>query len=99
VLSWSYTSPYPTLFRSFIKTVLSVQHGHIPRHLNFEQLTPHAGAGASQFTIAAEPLGWPDVGRVRRAGVSSFGVSGTNAHVIVEDRKSTRLNYSHVKLS
>ena len=68
----------------FIKTVLSVGHGHIPAHLNFSELTPHASVGASQFTIAAQPMGWPAVGRARRAGVSSFGVSGTNAHVVVE---------------
>ena len=40
--------------------------------------------GASRFTIAAQPMAWPAVGRARRAGVSSFGVSGTNAHVVVE---------------
>ena len=68
----------------FIKTVLSVRHGHIPQHLHFNQLTPHASAGASRFTIAAQPMQWPAVGRARRAGVSSFGVSGTNAHVVVE---------------
>ena len=68
----------------FIKTVLSVRHGHIPRHLNFERLTPHASDGASRFTIASEPMEWPAVGRARRAGVSSFGVSGTNAHVVLE---------------
>jgi phthiocerol/phenolphthiocerol synthesis type-I polyketide synthase B len=68
----------------FIKTVLSVEHGHIPKHLNFEKLTPHAGEGAQRFTIAAEAVEWPAVTRPRRAGVSSFGASGTNAHVIVE---------------
>ena len=45
----------------FIKTVLSVRHGHIPRHLNFEQLTPHAGEGASEFTIASNAMEWPTV--------------------------------------
>jgi phthiocerol/phenolphthiocerol synthesis type-I polyketide synthase D len=68
----------------FIKTVLSVRHGHIPQHLNFHRLTPHASNGASRFTIAAQPMPWPAVGRARRAGVSSFGVSGTNAHIVVE---------------
>jgi acyl transferase domain-containing protein/acyl carrier protein len=68
----------------FIKTVLSVAHGHIPRQLNFTRLTPLAGPGASKFVIAAEPQDWPEVNRPRRAAVSSFGVSGTNAHVIVE---------------
>jgi phthiocerol/phenolphthiocerol synthesis type-I polyketide synthase A len=68
----------------FIKTVLSVQHGYIPRHLHFKRLTPNAVEGASRFTIAAQGMSWPAVRRARRAGVSSFGVSGTNAHVVVE---------------
>jgi phthiocerol/phenolphthiocerol synthesis type-I polyketide synthase B len=68
----------------FMKAVLCVRHGFIPRHLNFERLTPHAGEGASLFTIAAEAMQWPAVTRARRAGVSSFGVSGTNAHIVVE---------------
>ncbi|BCI53467.1 hypothetical protein NIIDNTM18_27450 [Mycolicibacterium litorale] len=68
----------------FIKTVLSVRHGYIPKHLHFRELTPHAGPGASQFRIAADGLPWPGVDRPRRAGVSSFGVSGTNAHIVIE---------------
>ncbi|MGA8544587.1 MAG: type I polyketide synthase [Mycobacterium sp.] len=69
----------------FIKTVLTVQHGYIPRHLHFKQLTPNAVEGASRFTIADQGMQWPGVGRARRAGVSSFGVSGTNAHVVIEE--------------
>src|SRR3984957_3157350 len=68
----------------FIKTVLSMNHGYIPPHLPFPGLTPNAGAGASKFTIAADGMPWPAVDRPRRAGVSSFGVSGTNAHIVVE---------------
>ncbi len=68
----------------FIKAVLSVQHGHVPPHLNFTTLTSNAVEGASRFTIAAQGMSWPSVDRPRRAGVSSFGVSGTNAHVVVE---------------
>ena len=68
----------------FIKTVLSVQRGYIPRHLNFQRLTPHASEGASRFTIASQPMEWPGNGGPRRAGVSSFGASGTNAHVVIE---------------
>ena len=68
----------------FIKTVLSVQHGFIPKQLHFKKLTPQAGEGASRFHIAAQPLDWPPVDRPRRAAVSSFGVSGTNAHLVVE---------------
>ena len=68
----------------FIKTVLSIDHGYIPRHLNFEQMTPRAGDDASRFTIPVHGMEWPTSERVRRAGVSSFGVSGTNAHVVLE---------------
>jgi phthiocerol/phenolphthiocerol synthesis type-I polyketide synthase C len=67
-----------------IKTVLSVRHGYIPKHLHFEQLTPHVSEAVSRLSIAAQGMEWPSVGRVRRAGVSSFGVSGTNAHVVIE---------------
>ncbi|BBX45814.1 hypothetical protein GCM10009641_72270 [Mycobacterium cookii] len=73
----------------FIKTVLSINHGYIPRHLHFTALTPNAGAGASKFTIAADGMEWPAVSRPRRAGVSSFGVSGTNAHVVIEQAPVT----------
>jgi phthiocerol/phenolphthiocerol synthesis type-I polyketide synthase A len=73
----------------FIKTVLSVHHGHIPQHLHFNQLTPNACEGASRLTIAAQPMAWPAVGRARRAGVSSFGVSGTNAHIVIEQAPDT----------
>ncbi|MCH9667515.1 MAG: SDR family NAD(P)-dependent oxidoreductase [Actinomycetia bacterium] len=68
----------------FIKTVLSVHHGFIPKLLHFTKLTPKAGEAASRFHIAAQPLDWPTVTRPRRAAVSSFGVSGTNAHIVIE---------------
>jgi phthiocerol/phenolphthiocerol synthesis type-I polyketide synthase C len=68
----------------FMKTVLAVGHGRIPRNLNFQELTPHASEGVSRLTIATEDMEWPASDRPRRAGVSSFGVSGTNAHVVIE---------------
>ena len=68
----------------FMKTVLAIRNGHIPRHLNFHQLTPHASEAASRLAIASVGMEWPATGRPRRAGVSSFGVSGTNAHVVIE---------------
>jgi phthiocerol/phenolphthiocerol synthesis type-I polyketide synthase C len=68
----------------FMKTVLAVGHGRIPRNLNFKQLTPHASESAARLTIATEDMEWPATEQPRRAGVSSFGVSGTNAHVVIE---------------
>ncbi|ABM13927.1 beta-ketoacyl synthase [Mycolicibacterium vanbaalenii PYR-1] len=69
---------------SFIKTVLSVHHGFIPKQLYFKKLTPQACEGAQKFRIASEPLEWPALTRPRRAAVSGFGVSGTNAHIVIE---------------
>jgi phthiocerol/phenolphthiocerol synthesis type-I polyketide synthase C len=71
----------------FIKTVLALRHNHIPKHLNFTKLTPHATERASCLHIASTAQPWPTrhgAVRPRRAGVSSFGVSGTNAHVVLE---------------
>jgi phthiocerol/phenolphthiocerol synthesis type-I polyketide synthase C len=68
----------------FMKTVLAVGHGRIPRNLNFRELTPRVGEGVSRLTIATDDMEWPATEQPRRAGVSSFGVSGTNAHVVIE---------------
>src|SRR5690606_33636837 len=45
----------------FIKTVLTVHHGFIPKQLHFKKLTPQACEAAQKFRIASEPLQWPDL--------------------------------------
>ena len=69
-----------------IKTILSLQHAHIPALLHFSTLNPHIDLRDTAITLAVEPQAWSvSEQRIRRAGVSSFGFSGTNAHVILEE--------------
>ncbi|SFW88532.1 Alcohol dehydrogenase GroES-like domain-containing protein [Amycolatopsis australiensis] len=68
-----------------LKVVLALQHGLLPKTLHAD--TPSSridwSAGAVELLTEARP--WPASDRPRRAGVSSFGMSGTNAHLLVEE--------------
>jgi acyl transferase domain-containing protein len=68
-----------------IKVVLALQHETIPRHLNFSRLNPRIRLEGTPFFIPTEAQPWKRSGKPRLAGVSSFGMSGTNAHVILEE--------------
>ncbi|MET8976362.1 SDR family NAD(P)-dependent oxidoreductase [Streptomyces sp. NPDC004539] len=69
-----------------IKVVQSLRHGTLPRTLHAGTPSRHVEWDGSGLELLREPVAWPRSGeRVRRAGLSSFGISGTNAHVVVEE--------------
>ncbi|OLT24654.1 hypothetical protein BJF83_06725 [Nocardiopsis sp. CNR-923] len=68
-----------------VKAIMALRHRTLPPTLHVDEPSPHVDWESGAVALVTEAAPWPRSDRPRRAAVSSFGVSGTNAHVVLEE--------------
>ncbi len=68
-----------------LKLVSALRHEVMPKTLHVDAPSSRIDWTAGEVELLTEPVPWPRGERPRRGAVSGFGLSGTNAHVIVEE--------------
>jgi thioester reductase-like protein len=81
-------------FAGVIKIVLAMRNGELPRTLHTDPPSP-ALTGDNSVRLLTDPRPWTRSSRIRRAGVSAFGISGTNAHVILQEPPAPQPSADH----
>ncbi len=67
-----------------IKIILAVEKGKIPGNLHFKTPSPHINWSDQKFKIPQKTIPWNKT-TLRKAAISAFGLSGTNAHIVIEE--------------